>query len=125
VFAHPEVGVIGLTEPQALEKYGPENIKIYKTKFTAMYYAMLERKGPTAYKLICLGPEEKVIGLHIIGIGSAEMLQGFGVAVKMGATKQVRLSPPEDVRVPGEQVLMVLDRISIIALLFTLLVPRN
>lgn len=55
-----------------------------------MYYSMLEHKGPTAYKLICHGPEEKVVGLHIIGLGSAEMLQGFGVAVKMGATKQVR-----------------------------------
>lgn len=89
VFAHPEVGSIGLTEPQAVEKYGRENLKIYKTNFTAMYYAMMEaeEKGPTAYKLICAGPEEKVVGLHILGLGSGEMLQGFGVAVKMGATK--------------------------------------
>jgi glutathione reductase (NADPH) len=89
VFAHPEVGAIGLTEPQAVEKYGRENLKIYKTNFTAMYYALMdpEQKGPTAYKLICAGPEEKVVGLHIMGLGSGEMLQGFGVAVKMGATK--------------------------------------
>ena len=89
VFAHPEVGSIGLTEPEAVEKYGRENLKIYKTNFTAMYYAMMEpeEKGPTAYKLICAGPEEKVVGLHILGLGSGEMLQGFGVAVKMGATK--------------------------------------
>jgi glutathione reductase (NADPH) len=89
VFAHPEVGSIGLTEPQAVEKYGRENLKIYKTSFTAMYYAIMdaEEKGPTAYKLICAGPEEKVVGLHIMGLGSGEMLQGFGVAVKMGATK--------------------------------------
>ena len=89
VFAHPEVGSIGLSEPQAVEKYGRENLKIYKTNFTAMYYAMMdpEQKGPTAYKLICAGPEEKVVGLHIMGLGSGEMLQGFGVAVKMGATK--------------------------------------
>jgi len=52
-----------------------------------MYYAMLEKKGPTAYKLICVGEEEKIIGMHIIGLGSAEILQGFGVAIKMGATK--------------------------------------
>lgn len=52
-----------------------------------MYYAMLEKKGPTAYKLICVGEEEKVVGMHIIGLGSAEILQGFGVAIKMGATK--------------------------------------
>ena len=89
VFAHPEIGSIGLTEPQAIEKYGKENLKIYNTSFTAMYYAMMEQedKGPTKYKLICQGPDEKVVGLHILGLGSGEMLQGFGVAVKMGATK--------------------------------------
>ncbi|KAK5997169.1 Glutathione reductase [Cladobotryum mycophilum] len=89
VFSHPEVGSIGITEPQAIEKYGKDNIKIYKSSFTAMYYAMMEpeQKGPTNYKLIVAGPEEKVVGLHIMGQGSGEMLQGFGVAVKMGATK--------------------------------------
>lgn len=89
VFAHPEVGSIGLTEPEAIEKYGKENIKVYNTSFTAMYYAMMEpeEKGPTKYKLICEGPKEKVVGLHILGLGSGEMLQGFGVAIKMGATK--------------------------------------
>lgn len=89
VFAHPEVGSIGLTEPEAIDKYGKENIKVYNTSFTAMYYAMMEQeaKGPTRYKLVCQGPNEKVVGLHILGLGSGEMLQGFGVAVKMGATK--------------------------------------
>jgi glutathione reductase (NADPH) len=90
VFAHPEVGAIGLTEPQAREQYGDKNIKVYNTSFTAMYYAMMdpEDKAPTSYKLIVAGPEEKVVGLHLIGQGSAEMLQGFGVAIKMGATKK-------------------------------------
>ncbi|TPX17091.1 uncharacterized protein E0L32_003209 [Thyridium curvatum] len=90
VFAHPEVGSIGLTEPQAVEKYGRDQVKVYSTSFTAMYYAMMEadHKGPTKYKLVCVGPEEKVVGLHILGLGSGEMLQGFGVAVKMGATKK-------------------------------------
>lgn len=89
VFAHPEVGTIGLTEPEAVAKYGRENLKIYNTSFSAMYYAMMdpEEKGPTRYKLICHGPDEKVVGLHILGLGSGEMLQGFGVALKMGATK--------------------------------------
>ncbi|KAI1373802.1 hypothetical protein F4677DRAFT_189672 [Hypoxylon crocopeplum] len=90
VFAHPEVGSIGLTEPQAVEQYGRDNLKIYSTSFPAMYYAMMEPedKGPTKYKVICAGPEEKVVGLHIMGQGSGEMLQGFGVAIKMGATKK-------------------------------------
>jgi glutathione reductase (NADPH) len=89
VFAHPEIGSIGLSEPEAIEKYGKENLKIYNTSFTAMYYSMMEQeeKGPTRYKLICQGPDEKVVGLHILGLGSGEMLQGFGVAIKMGATK--------------------------------------
>ena len=89
VFAHPEIGSIGMTEPAAREKYG-DKVKVYNTSFTAMYYAMMdpEDKPPTSYKLICVGPEEKVVGLHILGSGSSEMLQGFGVAVKMGATKK-------------------------------------
>ncbi|EER26880.1 glutathione reductase, putative [Coccidioides posadasii C735 delta SOWgp] len=92
VFSHPEVGSIGLTEPEAVEKYGKDNLKIYHTKFTAMFYDMMppEEKAhnPTEMKLICAGPEEKVVGLHILGLGVGEMLQGFGVAVKMGATKK-------------------------------------
>ena len=90
VFAHPEVGSIGLTEPQAREKYGDGNVKVYNSSFTAMYYGVMEQedRGPTSYKLVCAGKEEKVVGLHIMGLGSGEMLQGFGVAVKMGATKK-------------------------------------
>ena len=57
-----------------------------------MYYDVMpqeeKKKNPTEMKLICAGPEEKVVGLHILGLGVGEMLQGFGVAVKMGATKQ-------------------------------------
>ncbi|PLB41795.1 glutathione-disulfide reductase GLR1 [Aspergillus candidus] len=92
VFAHPEVGTIGLTEPEARARYGDDKIKVYYTKFTAMYYDVIpaeeKKKNPTEFKLICAGPEEKVVGLHILGLGVGEMLQGFGVAVKMGATKR-------------------------------------
>ncbi|KAI7356817.1 Glutathione [Hortaea werneckii] len=89
VFSHPVVGSIGLTEPEVRQKYGDEQIKIYTSSFTAMYYSMMEPedKGPTSYKLICAGKEEKVVGMHILGTGSDEILQGFGVAIKMGATK--------------------------------------
>lgn len=87
VFSHPEAGSIGLSEADAVEKYGKDNLKIYKSKFTPMYYAMLEHKSPVSYKLICAGPEEKVVGLHLVGDASSEILQGFGVAIKMGATK--------------------------------------
>eukprot|EP00054_Salpingoeca_dolichothecata_P016939 m.100457 g.100457 ORF g.100457 m.100457 type:complete len:466 (+) comp22228_c0_seq1:5-1402(+) len=87
VFSHPPIGTCGFTEEQAVQKYGQDKIKVYKAKFTNMYHALTERKTATAMKLVCLLPEEKVIGLHMIGIGCDEMLQGFGVAMKMGATK--------------------------------------
>ncbi|ORZ15265.1 hypothetical protein BCR42DRAFT_416754 [Absidia repens] len=88
VFSHPTAGTLGLTEPQAREKYGDDNVKVYTSKFTNMYFAMLEHKEPTAYKLVVTGPEEKVVGVHLLGRGSDEILQGFGVAVRMGATKK-------------------------------------
>lgn len=89
VFAHPEAGSIGMTEPAAREKFGDENLKIYRSTFVGMYYAMMDQdhKQQSTYKLICAGPDEKVVGLHIVGRDSAEILQGFGVAIKMGATK--------------------------------------
>lgn len=59
---------------------------MYKATFTSLYYSMMdpEDKEPTAFKLIVQGPDEKVVGLHLIGVGSDEMLQGFAVAIKMG-----------------------------------------
>ncbi|KAI9279253.1 glutathione-disulfide reductase [Umbelopsis sp. AD052] len=87
VFSHPTAGTIGYTEEAARKKFGDENIKVYTSRFTNMWNAMLEHKDPTAYKLVCSGPEEKVVGMHIIGRGSDEILQGFSVAIKMGATK--------------------------------------
>ena len=92
VFAHPEVGTIGLTEPAAIDKYGKANVKVYHTRFTPMFYhfhpAEEKKLQPTEYKLICQGSEEKIVGMHILGAGSSEMMQGFGVAVKMGARKR-------------------------------------
>ncbi|KAJ6546937.1 glutathione reductase [Mycena capillaripes] len=89
VFSHPTIGTVGLTEPQAREKYG-DTVKIYKTSFRSLYFSMVddEHKEPTMFKLVCVGPEERVVGIHIIGAGSDEMLQGFAVAVKMKARKQ-------------------------------------
>jgi len=86
VFTHPPVGTVGLTEPQAREQYG-DQVKIYQTKFTGMYHAMTKHKTKTAMKLVCVGEDEKVVGCHLVGHGADEMLQGFAVAIKMGATK--------------------------------------
>ncbi|XP_074652489.1 glutathione reductase, mitochondrial-like [Tubulanus polymorphus] len=87
VFSHPPIGTVGLTEEEARNKFGDENIKIFTTKFTPMYHAVTQRKTMTHMKLVCLQPDLKVIGLHMIGLGCDEMLQGFSVAIKMGATK--------------------------------------
>ena len=92
VFSHPVIGTIGLTEQQARELYPENELKIYHSTFVNLYYGTFLRgeggdKPLSKYKLICHGKDEKVIGLHAIGMGSDEMLQGFGVAIRMGATK--------------------------------------
>lgn len=88
VFSHPPIGTVGLTEEEAIKKFGTKNIKVYKSSFIPMYYAVLTNKQYCHMKLICEGPNEKVVGLHMIGQAADEILQGFAVAVKMGATKE-------------------------------------
>ena len=87
VFSHPVIGSVGLTEEKAIAKYGEENIKVYKSSFTPMYTALGDNRQPSTMKLVTLGKDEKIIGLHGIGYGVDEMIQGFSVAIKMGATK--------------------------------------
>ncbi|HBV77963.1 MULTISPECIES: glutathione-disulfide reductase [Vibrio] len=87
VFSHPPIGTIGLTEQQAIEKYGQDNVKIYQSGFTAMYTAVTQHRQPCKMKLVCADEDEKVVGLHGIGFTVDEMIQGFAVAMKMGATK--------------------------------------
>ena len=87
VFSHPVIGSVGLTEEKAIAKYGVENIKVYKSSFTPMYTALGDNRQPSTMKLVTLGDDEKIIGLHGIGYGVDEMIQGFSVAIKMGATK--------------------------------------
>ncbi|XP_030050374.1 glutathione reductase, mitochondrial [Microcaecilia unicolor] len=87
VFSHPPIGTVGLTEEEAVLQLGKGTVKTYTTSFTPMYHAVTERKSKCVMKLVCAGKEEKVVGLHMQGLGCDEMLQGFAVAVKMGATK--------------------------------------
>jgi glutathione reductase (NADPH) len=76
-----------LSEAQARTLHG-DAVRIYSTEFTGMYYAVTERKARSAMKLVCVGPDEKIVGCHIIGDGADEMLQGFAVAIRMGAAKR-------------------------------------
>jgi len=91
VFSHPTIGTLGVSEKVAIEKYGEDNIKTYKSEFANLYYGIFDvdasDKPKTRMKLITAGVEEKVVGIHVIGMGSDEMMQGFGVAMKMGMTK--------------------------------------
>lgn len=87
MFTHPPIGTVGLSEEAAREKYG-RAVKVYSTEFTPMYYSFVKKKAKTAMKLVVVGEEEKVVGCHAIGLGVDEMMQGFAVAIKMGATKK-------------------------------------
>ena len=87
VFSHPPIGAVGLTESEAREKHG-DDVKCYQASFTPMYHAFTAHPQKTAMKLVVTGADEKVVGIHMIGAGVDEMLQGFAVAVKMGATKK-------------------------------------
>ncbi len=87
VFSHPAIGTVGLTEEQAIAQFGADQIKVYTSSFTSMYTAMDQHRQLAKFKLVTLGPEETVVGLHGIGYGVDEMIQGFSVAIKMGARK--------------------------------------
>jgi glutathione reductase (NADPH) len=87
VFTHPPIGTVGMTEAEARAAYG-DAVKVYVADFTPMYHALTTRKSHTDMKLVCVGPQQKVVGCHVIGSGADEMMQGFAVAVRMGATKQ-------------------------------------
>ena len=88
VFSHPPIGTVGLTEEQAIAQFGQDQIKVYSSSFTSMYTAVTQHRQVSKMKLICAGVDEKIIGIHGIGYGMDEILQGFAVALKMGATKK-------------------------------------
>lgn len=85
VFSHPPVGSVGLSEAAARKQYG-EAVTIHRARFTPMLWSLAGRDGKYLMKLVCMGGDERVVGLHGIGPGMDEMLQGFAVAVKLGAT---------------------------------------
>jgi len=87
IFSHPTIGTVGMTEEEARSKFGDE-VKIYTAGFTPMFYALGDDKQRSVMKLVTIGSDERVVGCHLIGDGADEMLQGFAVAMRMGATKQ-------------------------------------
>jgi len=87
VFSEPPLGAVGLTEAQARAKFG-DSVRVYRSRFTPMQWSLAGLHGQTLMKLVCIGADERVAGVHVLGPGADEMLQGFAVAVKMGACKR-------------------------------------
>jgi glutathione reductase (NADPH) len=87
IFSHPPIGTVGLSESEARDRFG-DDVRVYTSSFTPMVDAISEHKSRAAMKLVTLGAEERIVGCHVIGHGADEMLQGFAVAVRMGATKR-------------------------------------
>ncbi len=86
VFSQPEIANCGYTEEQAEEHFG--ELKIYKSQFRAMKYAMSDIQDQTFMKLIVVKQTDRVVGCHIVGVDAGEMIQGFAVAIKQGITKK-------------------------------------
>jgi glutathione reductase (NADPH) len=86
IFTTPEAATVGLTEAEAREKYG-DAVKIYRSRFRPMYYTLAGKDEKTMMKLVVDQNTDKVLGAHMVGTSSAEIIQGVAIAVKMGATK--------------------------------------
>jgi len=87
VFSHPALGTVGLSEPEARKQFG-DAVKVYTSSFTPMVHAFSKRQHQTQLKLVTVNEEQRIVGCHVFGDSVDEMLQGFAVAIRMGATKQ-------------------------------------
>lgn len=87
VFAEPPMATVGLTEVEAREQHG-DQVRVYRSAFTPMQASLAGAHGQSVMKLVCMGPDERVMGVHALGPGADEMLQGFAVALKLGARKR-------------------------------------
>ena len=87
VFTHPNIGTVGDTEAQAREKYG--KLRIYRTDFKPLKHTISGSTERTLMKLVVDDATDRVVGLHMVGADAGEIVQGFAVAMKAGATKAV------------------------------------
>jgi glutathione reductase (NADPH) len=87
VFSHPPLGMVGLCEAEARVRHG-DAVKVYTSRFRPMLHALADSPQRSLFKLVCVGVEERVVGIHLLGEGVDEMLQGFAVALKKGITKR-------------------------------------
>lgn len=87
IFSHPPIGTVGLTEAAAHTEFG-DAVSVFQGDFMPLYHGITGRRRRAEIKLVTTGPERRIVGLHVIGMGADEMLQGFAVALRMGATKR-------------------------------------
>ncbi|EKF74096.1 glutathione reductase [Alcanivorax hongdengensis A-11-3] len=85
VFSHPNIGTVGLSEEEALEK--GHSLRVYRSSFRPMRYTLGDKQERTLIKLVVDDASDRVLGLHMAGEDAPEITQGFAVAMKMGATK--------------------------------------
>ena len=85
VFSHPPLGKVGLSEQEARLQFG-DAVKVFRTRFRPMLHALADSPQRSLFKLVCVGEDKRVVGLHLLGEGADEMLQGFAVALKKGIT---------------------------------------
>jgi glutathione reductase (NADPH) len=86
IFAHPPLGTVGLSEEVARELHG-DDVVVYRVRFRPMFGALTGDGERTFMKLVCVGADERIVGIHLLGRSADEMLQGFAVALKAGARK--------------------------------------
>jgi glutathione reductase (NADPH) len=89
VFSEPPIGVVGLTEAQAHEKFGEQDVQVFKSRFIPLRYAASPpaRKVAAMVKVVVHRPSDAVLGIHILGDDAPEIIQGFAVALTAGVTK--------------------------------------
>jgi glutathione reductase (NADPH) len=87
IFSQPPIGTVGLSEQEARNQY--DNVVVYRTRFRPMKNTLSGREERTVMKLIVDGDSDRVLGVHMLGPDAGEIIQGFAVALKAGATKAV------------------------------------
>ena len=87
VFTHPNIGTVGYTEIEARKKFG--NVTIFRSEFKALRHTLSGSTERTLMKLVVEDATDRVVGLHMVGLDAGEIVQGFAVAMKAGATKAI------------------------------------
>ena len=89
VFTHPSIGTVGYTEEAARERFGGDDIRVFRSEFKALRHTLSDSTERTLMKLVVQTSTDRVVGLHMVGAEAGEIVQGFAVALRAGATKAV------------------------------------